>query len=67
MLENLQACFNLALTERNMQVRFGFKLSVYSLGLPFDLCPLNSILVSWDGLNSLEEKGLKKTNIIVGL
>ena len=36
--------YNLALTERNMQIRFDLKLSAYSLGV--DFYSLNFILVS---------------------
>ena len=46
-----------------MQIRFNLKLCVYSLGdvWTFDFYPLNLILVSWDGLNSLQDKGYQKS------
>ena len=41
--------FNLALTERNMQVKFDLKLTVYSLGLDIWLLPFefNFGLIGW--------------------
>ena len=53
---------NLALEERNVQVKFDLKLSVWT----FDLYPKDSILVSWDGHQQPPREWVPKINKIVG-
>ena len=55
-------CFlNLALTEMNTEIKFDLKLSVYSLDVDFEIYRLNLILVSLDGLQSLQEERCQKS------